>query len=1203
MSRLTRVIRDIDVTRPSTPTGLAATPASETQLNVSWNAATDPQGAGTEAVSGIAGYRLYRNGSLRVQQAGLTFPDTALTAFTQYGYTVTAYDGAGNESVLSSQVLATTLDQTAPTAPTISASATSSSVISVALLTPSTDAGSGVSSYTLQRATDSGFTANLTTSAGLTTFPVSVGSLLTATQYFFRARAVDVAGNTGSFSSAVSATTQGAGTATNIVTLQVTSASAGVKPWTFTQWFRQGAIPAGQFITTDADSSQADARNLWPEDGSVRIAVVSALSTVVAGVAKVVNIQRTSSAPSGSNVTEPTTLDVVATLTGAGAGTYTLQSCLGIDRSTWALGNAGRIRQIPGRVMSEYHYYRPTSDAHVVIYWYVRRYSNGAVEVETLVDNGWLKVASPTLKTYGITLAINGATVYSAGTLAHSHHQRWNRVDWVSGGNTITPKHDVAYTRAAYAVPNYGYTVPSASKLNALTQTLNPSPFNLGEWSANMAGTGTQPPIAILAQHEALYWSSGAPQAYAATISNTRGSGRWPIYYRDETTGRVPLYASYTGNSLTQGWGTPVPQGTGGGNQWDIPHHPSMGFSAYLIEGRWSQLECAQFSAMNCLLETDTAKRGPGGGVMRIGSPLTTRGLGWAIRTVGQAAAITPTTLGGATPPAADLALQLAFASAIDQTTAYTKARFIDVGAPEFNTVGWIGHYDGDDEGPANEFWGREWMASFQKMSVSHISRLGIENINQTNLVAVRSHLYAGTVRKYGTESTWNFRRAAIYNMPYLGTGDAFLTTAQAFTSYKTFHGLSAISSASGSTLKNHASETDMTGGSSTDDEDGYWAIEVSALAHAVDDGYAGAQAAWNLIDAAPNFDPAAHGANDAPQFGIVPRASTALAISAATLGVGQSLKFGTIPGSVLDIDGPGFSVLQYMSSAVYDPINKQVRLAGKRSSNGAPYRYLIYREDTNTWSIVGNPVWAGGNVNQNGHGYDHNTIDPATGINYFRPYNDNTVWYWTPATGVWASLAVMNSPLAEIAGFLEWIPGTGLVYGDRRTLRLHPGASSPGSAWTTIENLGSIPNAYHAAAAYNRNSQILYWGWGNADNNARKCGPSLTGIATTNTLGDDFGSSEFGGLIAPDPVGRGFIGWKKQTLTWKHYNPDTNTVFTLTKSTGNGASPQNGTPNLSDVDVSRHAANTPIDLYGVIMYLQHNGGSGGADVWLYKHT
>ncbi len=87
------------------PQGVTASAASTTQIVVSWQASTD---AGT----GVAGYRVFRNGAANAvaTASGTSFTDGGLTPATQYSYTVSAFDGANpaNESAHSAAAVATT---------------------------------------------------------------------------------------------------------------------------------------------------------------------------------------------------------------------------------------------------------------------------------------------------------------------------------------------------------------------------------------------------------------------------------------------------------------------------------------------------------------------------------------------------------------------------------------------------------------------------------------------------------------------------------------------------------------------------------------------------------------------------------------------------------------------------------------------------------------------------------------------------------------------------------------------------------------------------------------------------------------------------------------------------------------------------------------------------------------------------------------
>ncbi|MBN2029508.1 DNRLRE domain-containing protein [bacterium] len=87
---------------PSTPTGLTANPVSSTEIDLSWDAATDN--------SAVSGYRVYRDGEQVADVEDTYFSDSGLTPQTGYRYRVSAYDVAGNESSLSDPATATTLD-------------------------------------------------------------------------------------------------------------------------------------------------------------------------------------------------------------------------------------------------------------------------------------------------------------------------------------------------------------------------------------------------------------------------------------------------------------------------------------------------------------------------------------------------------------------------------------------------------------------------------------------------------------------------------------------------------------------------------------------------------------------------------------------------------------------------------------------------------------------------------------------------------------------------------------------------------------------------------------------------------------------------------------------------------------------------------------------------------------------------------------
>jgi fibronectin type III domain protein len=91
----------VTVTPPSVPAGLTAAVASASQINLSWNASTDPDSA-------VAGYNIYRNCTKVATSATPSYSNTGLASATTYTYAVSANDVAGNVSAMSANVSATT---------------------------------------------------------------------------------------------------------------------------------------------------------------------------------------------------------------------------------------------------------------------------------------------------------------------------------------------------------------------------------------------------------------------------------------------------------------------------------------------------------------------------------------------------------------------------------------------------------------------------------------------------------------------------------------------------------------------------------------------------------------------------------------------------------------------------------------------------------------------------------------------------------------------------------------------------------------------------------------------------------------------------------------------------------------------------------------------------------------------------------------
>jgi chitodextrinase len=189
-----------DTTAPTAPAGLTLTGSNESSVSLQWQPSSD--------ANGVAGYSVYRDGSLSGSTSGTSYTVAGLSCGASYSIAVEAYDAAGNRSGRSSVSASTTAcppppapappaDTTAPSAPSgLAATGATSSSISLRWNASTDD--TGVAGYGLYR--DSGAVGSVALTS--TTF----SGLTCGRSYQLSVDAYDASGNRSGRSSVVSST-------------------------------------------------------------------------------------------------------------------------------------------------------------------------------------------------------------------------------------------------------------------------------------------------------------------------------------------------------------------------------------------------------------------------------------------------------------------------------------------------------------------------------------------------------------------------------------------------------------------------------------------------------------------------------------------------------------------------------------------------------------------------------------------------------------------------------------------------------------------------------------------------------------------------------------------------------------------------------------------------------------------------------------
>jgi hypothetical protein len=655
-------------------------------------------------------------------------------------------------------------------------------------------------------------------------------------------------------------------TGPGFTSFQLTSAVAGASlPFSLGHAFKKGEVPAGARVIGTISDLQVAWKNTWP-DGSLKFAIISGRASLSAGVPLTVSL----SIGAGSTVPllTPENLRVTGVTASIGAGAFGTASWTAAD---WA---TPFMTWINGPFMSSWVYRKAIgSDPHLVAWMEVRLYRGGAVEILPWIENGYLNVANPSNKNALFTFTMGGTSRFNA-TVDLPNHCRTVLTSgtsfshWLSNTPAVTPNHDKAYLQATGLVPTYrGNISASATAWTSLAKAY--TPLQQGNYANAMGMGGYQVAIGLLPEWDVLYLAGNDPRAYAGVIFNAYSAGRFGIHYRDESTLRPLRFSSYpnlvvngsanaglsnTGASSRETY-TPNPAGTAPA-VWDLPHHPSLGFTAYLLTGRFYFMEEVQFTAtINYLLNTDVTRKFSAGVFQTAAGANTTRGAGWALRTLAQAACVTPD----------DDPLRAEFAMSMAANVDFYHTMYI---AQPNNPHGFVMPYSNYTDG-SGKYSEAAWMQDFFTAAVGYAIDLdpGMSSTSNTKLAAFFAWKAQSIIGRLGGNAPTDFlyRDAGQYivavapsNTPNFANGTGPW--------YKSWGEIYAATTGAA----NAGVDGPLRGGNFPE-ATSYWGNLQPAIAYAVHHNVPGAMAAYTRMISASNWSALVNDFSLSPVWGVLP--------------------------------------------------------------------------------------------------------------------------------------------------------------------------------------------------------------------------------------------------------------------------------------------------------------------------------------------
>lgn len=415
-----------------------------------------------------------------------------------------------------------------------------------------------------------------------------------------------------------------------VAVLTLNPTVTGTQPYTAAVYPLEGQVPSGSvLVSPDDDSLRSSVISTWP-NGSARTVVMAGATAVTSGTARQITVK--AGTASGTDLTPARMGEIVTSVSVniPGIGSASI-STFGSPLRTW---------WVNARTICCRYKLAIGADIEAVIDIQAFASPQNRALVEVVIENGKLNPASPTRpsdKNYaGATVSVNGTTVAtvnssSGPTGSHGAFRAWYASSWIGGDPGVEVTHD---TTSMQSHPLFFKMYRTAS---AKTQYQNDTyqVFSTGRWpSFGMGNGGDSSQIGPLSRWDADYLQTGDRYARRGVIVAALSCLAYNINYRASDTGFVPTTDQTSGRRISAGsW----PGDLAPNNEpcWEVAHHGSCGFMAFMVRPSPVFIELAQKVAMynSCAMSTV--------GVWdQVNYQI--RGNAWAARSIAHAISLTP---------------------------------------------------------------------------------------------------------------------------------------------------------------------------------------------------------------------------------------------------------------------------------------------------------------------------------------------------------------------------------------------------------------------------------------------------------------------------------------------------------------------------------------------------------------------------------